>query len=258
MLAYPRAPGLDALTAAAASGTPDVDVTADDQVRHRMWAVADPAVAERITTAFEALPALYIADGHHRTAAAARIAKARTSPAAAYFLAVAFPAAEMTILDYNRVLRDLNGETPVSLLRRLAEGFRVTPSTRPFAPQAPGEFGLYLEGRWYGLAIRPGLVPRDDPIGRLPISLLTRHVIEPLFGITDQRRDRRIDFVGGGRGLDGLAERVDLGGMAAAFSLYPTEMRDLMAVADMGGIMPPKSTWFEPKLADGLVSHVLD
>jgi uncharacterized protein (DUF1015 family) len=156
------------------------------------------------------------------------------------------------------VLRDLNGETPVSLLRKLGERFRVTPATRPVAPQSAGEFGLYLDHRWYSLAVRPDLVPRDDAIGRLPISLLSRNAIEPLFGIQDQRRDKRIDFVGGARGLDGLSERVDSGEMAAAFSLYPTEMRDLMAVADMGGIMPPKSTWFEPKLADGLVSHVLD
>jgi uncharacterized protein (DUF1015 family) len=179
-------------------------------------------------------------------------------PSAAYFLAVAFPAEEMTILDYNRVIRDLNGETPESLLRKLAERFQVTPATRPVAPQAPGEFGLYVDRGWYRLAIRSDLIPQGDPIGRLPISLLTRNAIEPLFSITDQRRDKRIDFVGGARGLEGLSQRVDSGEMAAAFALYPTAMRDLMAVADMGAIMPPKSTWFEPKLADGLVSHVLD
>jgi uncharacterized protein (DUF1015 family) len=204
------------------------------------------------------MPALYIADGHHRTAAAARIAKSRPAKSAGYFLAVAFPAQEMTILDYNRVLKDLNGETPTSLVKKLGERFRVTPAARPVSPRSSGEFGLYVAGRWYGLSIRPELIPTSDPIGRLPISLLSHNAIEPLFGIKDQRRDKRIDFVGGARGLDGLAKRVDSGEMAAAFALFPTEMKDLMAVADMGGIMPPKSTWFEPKLADGLVSHVLD
>jgi uncharacterized protein (DUF1015 family) len=164
----------------------------------------------------------------------------------------------MTILDYNRLLKDLNGETATSLLRKLGESFRVTPAPLPVRPRVAGEFGLYLDRRWYVLAVRQDLIPANDPIGRLPISLLTRNAIEPLFGITDQRRDKRIDFVGGARGLDYLARRVDSGEMAAAFVLHPTAMSDLMAVADMGGIMPPKSTWFEPKLADGLVSHVLD
>jgi uncharacterized protein (DUF1015 family) len=258
MLAHPRALGLDALVAAATNGAPAVDVTADDQVRHRMWVVDDTGTVERITTAFEAMPALYIADGHHRTAAAARIAKTRPVKSAGYFLAVAFPANEMTILDYNRVLKDLNGETPTSLVRKLGERFRVTPATTPVMPRSAGEFGLYLDHRWYALTIRGDLIPASDPIGRLPISLLSNNAIEPLFGIKDQRRDKRIDFVGGARGLDGLSRRVDSGEMAAAFALYPTAMADLMAVADMGGIMPPKSTWFEPKLADGLVSHVLD
>jgi uncharacterized protein (DUF1015 family) len=258
MLAHPKALGLDAMVDTVAAGAPALDVTADDQVRHRMWVVADAATVERISTAFEAMPALYIADGHHRTAAAARVAKSHPAKSAQYFLAVAFPANQMTILDYNRVIRDLNGETPTSLVRKLGERFRVTPAGAPVIPRFAGEFGLYVDGRWYQLAIRPDLIPTDDPIGRLPISLLSNNAIEPLLGIKDQRRDKRIDFVGGARGMDGLAARVDSGEMAAAFALYPTEMHDLMAVADSGGIMPPKSTWFEPKLADGLVSHVLD
>jgi uncharacterized protein (DUF1015 family) len=145
-----------------------------------------------------------------------------------------------------------------SLLAKLAGRFKVTPSPAPVRPRSGDEFGLYVDHHWYRLAIRPDLVPRQDAIGRLPISLLSANVLEPLFGIKDQRRDKRIDFVGGARGLEGLAERVDSGEMATAFALYPTQMSDLMAVADAGGIMPPKSTWFEPKLADGLVSHVLD
>jgi uncharacterized protein (DUF1015 family) len=259
MLAHASSPALATLVAGATAGAPTVDVTADDQVGHRLWVVADPDRIAGITAAFDALPALYIADGHHRSAAAARIAKARPhSPSAAYFLAVAFPQQEMTILDYNRVLRELNGYTVPSLLAKLAERFKVTPSSAPVRPRSGDEFGLYVDHHWYRLAIRPDLVPRQDAIGRLPISLLSANVLEPLFGIKDQRRDKRIDFVGGARGLEGLAERVDSGEMATAFALYPTQMSDLMAVADAGGIMPPKSTWFEPKLADGLVSHVLD
>jgi uncharacterized protein (DUF1015 family) len=163
----------------------------------------------------------------------------------------------MTILDYNRVIKNLNGRNAEQVLAALRERGTVAPSSGPARPTAANAFGIYLAGRWYLLTLRQDLVPAD-PIGRLPVTLLARNVIEPLFGITDQRTDKRIDFVGGGRGLDELARRVDSGEMAIAFALYPTQMSDLMAVADAGGIMPPKSTWFEPKLADGMVSHVLD
>ena len=263
MIAYGDAPAIDALLAKAASGTPDVDVTADDGVRHQCWVVRDETTITALTDAFDALPAIYIADGHHRSAAASRIAKARAGGRGGEgshrrFLAVIFPHHEMTILDYNRVLKDLNGRTAEGLLRELGEKFDVNGAKGEVRPAAANEFGLYVAGRWYRLVLRHDLVPADDPIGRLPITLLTRNVIEPIFGITDQRKDKRIDFVGGGRGLGELARRVDSGEMAAAFALYPTQMDDLMAVADAGAIMPPKSTWFEPKLADGMVSHVLD
>jgi uncharacterized protein (DUF1015 family) len=259
MLAYPKAPEIDALLANIADAAPEVDVTADDGVRHESWLVSDDATIRRLTGAFDALPALYIADGHHRAAAASRVARARGGNGpAAYFLAVAFPHHQMTILDYNRVLKDLGGHPPDALLSSLGRSFTVTLSAAPVRPNAPGVFGLYLAGKWYELTIRPDLIPHDDPIGRLPISLLSRHALEPLFGIIDQRRDKRIDFVGGARGLEELERRVASGEMAAAFALYPTSMHDLMAVADAGEIMPPKSTWFEPKLADGMVSHVLD
>jgi uncharacterized protein (DUF1015 family) len=259
MLAYPTAPEIDALLASATTSPPDVDITADDGVRHESWGVSDDATIRRLTGAFDALPALYIADGHHRAAAASRVARARGgSGPAAYFLAVAFPHHQMTILDYNRVLKDLNGRTPDALRADLAERFTVDPSPAPVRPDAPGVFGFHVGGKWYRLRIRPELIPHDDPIGRLPISLLSRNALEPLFGIKDQRTDKRIDFVGGARGLDELERRVASGEMAAAFALYPTSMHDLMAVADAGEIMPPKSTWFEPKLADGMVSHVLD
>jgi uncharacterized protein (DUF1015 family) len=164
----------------------------------------------------------------------------------------------MTILDYNRVIKDLNGRSPGELVAELRKRGSVEASDAPVRPTTAAEFGMYLAGRWYRLNLRPDLVPTDDPIGRLPITLLARNVIEPLFGITDPRTDKRIDFVGGGRGLSELERRVASGDMAVAFALYPTQMADLMAVADAGGIMPPKSTWFEPKLADGMVNHVLD
>ncbi|MCR4282815.1 MAG: DUF1015 family protein [Bauldia sp.] len=259
MMAYPAAPGIDALLARAAARPTEVDVTADDGVRHQLRVIDDAAEIDALTRAVDALPALYIADGHHRSAAAARVAEARDGAASSrYFLSVLFPHHEMTILDYNRVLRDLNGLGPARLVAELRQKFAVEASAQPVRPTAPGEFGMFIDGSWYRLAIRPDLIPAGDQIGRLPITLLTRHVIEPLFGIADQRKDKRIDFVGGARGLEELERRVSSGEMAVAFALHPTAMADLMAVADAGGIMPPKSTWFEPKLADGMVSHVLD
>ena len=259
MMAYPAARPLDAMLAQAAVDTPDVDVTADDGVRHQLWVVDDEPTIEALIRAVDALPALYIADGHHRSAAAARVAQARGQGGShGYFLSVLFPHHEMTILDYNRVLRDLNGHSVESLLADLRKSFTVAASPQPVRPAAAGEFGMYVGGGWHRLTIRPELIPANDPIGRLPITLLARHVIEPLFGVTDPRTDKRIDFVGGGRGLGELERRVASGDMAAAFALYPTQITDLMAVADAGGIMPPKSTWFEPKLADGMVNHVLD
>jgi len=258
MSGYPSAPAIDAMLARAAAGKPEVDVTADDGVRHQLWRVSDDATINDLTLAFEALPAIYIADGHHRSAAAARVAAARKGDGShRYFLSVIFPEHEMTILDYNRVVKDLNGHSPEQLIAELRKNFTVAASDQPVRPSSSHEFGMYLDGRWYKLSIRPDLVP-NDPIGRLPITLLTRNVIEPLLGIKDPRTDKRIDFIGGARGLEGLEKRVNSGEMALAFALYPTQMRDLMAVADAGGIMPPKSTWFEPKLADGMVNHVLD
>jgi uncharacterized protein (DUF1015 family) len=260
MIAYPAAPDIDAILGRAAARTPAVDVTADGGVRHQMWVIDDDEAIGALTRAFDKLPAVYIADGHHRSAAAARISQGRSARAGShrYFLAVLFPDHEMTILDYNRVIRDLNGRTPAQLLAELRKHMTVETSDKPVAPTGAAEFGMHLAGRWYRLKLPAEAVPAGDPIGRLPITLLAHHVIEPLFGITDPRTDERIDFIGGGRGLAELERRVASGEMAVAFALYPTQMADLMAVADAGGIMPPKSTWFEPKLADGMVSHVLD
>jgi uncharacterized protein (DUF1015 family) len=260
MIGYPAAPHIDAMLARAATRNPEVDVTADDKVRHQLWVIEDDEAIAALTRAVDTLPAVYIADGHHRSAAAARVAEARGTRAGAHrhFLAVLFPAHEMTILDYNRVIKDLNGRTPEALLAELRKIGTLEPDEAAVRPAGAAEFGMCLAGRWYRLKLRPELVPAGDPVGRLPVTLLARNVIEPLLGIKDQRTDKRIDFVGGGRGLAELERRVASGEMAVAFALYPTQMDDLMAVADAGGIMPPKSTWFEPKLADGMVNHVLD
>ncbi len=260
MLAYPEAPGIDALLARAAAERPAVDVTADDGVRHQLWVIDDEATIAALTSAVDALPALYIADGHHRSAAALRVAQARGEKDG-YFLAVLLPQQQMTILDYNRVLRDLNGLTREQVLLEIGRRYAVEPSNRPAPPTRADEVGMVLGGRWYRLALRPEIAAEaaksSDPVARLPVTLLAKNVIEPVFGITDPRRDKRIDFVGGGRGLGELERLVSSGAMAVAFALYPTQMSDLMAVADAGAIMPPKSTWFEPKLADGMVSHML-
>jgi len=263
MLAYRTAPGIDALLARAGSGEPAVDVTADDGVQHQLWVIADDEPIGALTRAVSALPALYIADGHHRSAAAQRVAEARDgqSPRSyLYFLAVLFPEAEMTILEYNRVLRDLNGQSAAEVLARLPERHDVEPSDRAVRPAQAHETGMYLAGRWYRLVLRREFLAGAavDPIEGLPVTLLHRNVIEPIFGVTAPRTDPRIDFVGGGRGPDEIERLVSSGRMAVGFVLYPTQMRDLMAVADAGAVMPPKSTWFEPKLADGMVSHVLD
>ena len=262
MLAYPDAPEIDALLARAAGArTPAVDVAADDGVRHQLWEIDDEATIAALTSAVDALPALYIADGHHRSAAALRVAEARGEKDGC-FLAVLLPQREMTILDYNRVLRDLNGKTPDEILREIGRRYAIEPSDKPVAPARADEVGMFFAGRWRRLTLEPEIAAEaarsGDPVASLPVTLLARNVIEPVFGITDQRRDRRIDFVGGGRGLGELERLVSTGAMAAAFSLSPTRMSDLMAVADAGAIMPPKSTWFEPKLADGMVSHMLD
>jgi uncharacterized protein (DUF1015 family) len=265
LLAYPAAPELDGLLAAAAGAVPEIDITADDGVQHTLWVLRDQQLLARLTALFDGLPALYIADGHHRSAAASRVAAARRAVnpgqtgAESYnsFLAVVFPHHQMQILDYNRVVTDLHGLRPEEFLARVAERFDLGVEEQAVRPARPGEFGLYLEGRWYRLALHPERVPAD-PVARLDVSLLASNLLEPVLGISDARRDKRIDFIGGIRGLGELERRVDSGEMAIAFSLHPTRMEDLMAVADAGEVMPPKSTWFEPKLADGLVSQVLD
>lgn len=266
LLAYPDAPEVDEALARTTAEGAAADVTGDAGVRHTLWRIDAPAVLARLSAALDALPALYIADGHHRSAAASRVAAGRrlANPAHSgdesynYFLAVAFPHHQMRILPYNRVVTDLNGLSREEFVSKLGRSFSIYAAADPVSPAKPGEFGLYLRGQWYRLNLHPGLLPAHDPVERLDVNLLAEHLFAPVLGITDPRRDRRIEFIGGIRGLAELEKRVDSGEMAAAFSLFPTRLEDLMAVADAGEVMPPKSTWFEPKLADGLVSHVLD
>lgn len=265
-LVYPSAPEVDQILSQVSESDAEMDVTAADGVRHEVWVVDGDSKVARLTELFDAMESLYVADGHHRSAAGSRVGGARraANPNHAgdesynYFLSVIFPHDQMQILDYNRVVKDLNGLDKADFLSRIATDFQVEPSQEPVKPAQPAEFGMYLDKQWYRLRLDPQLIPAEDPVARLDVSLLADHLIEPVLGISDPRRDARIDFVGGIRGLSGLEKRVDSGEMAVAFSLFPTRMDDLMAVADADEVMPPKSTWFEPKLADGLVSHVLD
>ena len=264
-LAYSKAPAIDAILASTVAGTPDADATADDGIRHTLWVIRDEATIAQITKNFDALPALYIADGHHRSAAASRVAAARRSAnphhtgeeSYNYFLSVIFPDHSLKILDYNRVVCDLNGLSKEELIAKIGKAYQVEPAAGQVKPASHGEVGMYLAGQWYRLSIKPELIPAD-PVARLDVSLLTEYVLTPVLGIADLRRDKRIDFVGGIRGLGELEKRVNSGEMAVAFAMCATTMNDLMSVADSGQVMPPKSTWFEPKLAAGMASHVID
>ena len=261
MLVYPKAPKVDRIMAIATAGEADMDVMwKEEGVRHQLWVIYDEEMIADLTAAFDEMEAVYIADGHHRSAAASRISASKGGDEEAIhhrFLSVIFPHHEMKILDYNRLVRDLNGHTVSELLDAIGQHFSVAKSNGPVKPVKAGEFGMYLEGQWYRLEIDKGLMP-EDPVERLDVSLLSKYIIDPLLGVSDPRKDERIDFVGGIRGVEELSRRVDEGGWKVAFSLFPTRMEDLMAVAESGQVMPPKSTWFEPKLADGVVSLVFD
>jgi uncharacterized protein (DUF1015 family) len=265
LLAYRANPALGAIIAGATQSPPVYDVVADDGVGHTLWVLDDELAIRRITQIVNAMEALYIADGHHRSASASRVAarRAAANPRHTgdedynYFLCVAFPHDEMRILDYNRLVKDLHGLGVKEFLARIGGQFSITPVEGQARPARAGQFGLYLDKRWYRLDIKPGLIPAD-PVASLDVSLLQDQLLAPVLGIGDPRRDKRIDFVGGIRGLSELERRVDSGEMAVAFALYPTSLEALMAVADANQVMPPKSTWFEPKLADGLLSHLLD
>ena len=246
---------------------PEYDFVAPvDGFRHRFWLVSEASDIAAITAAFARIPYLYIADGHHRSAAAALVGveKARQNPHHRgdeeynYFMAVCFPASQLTILDYNRVVKDLNGMSDAEFLDALGENFEVVPKgAAEYRPQQLHEFSLYLGGMWYSLMLRPGLVDEQSPIESLDVSISSRLILDKLLGIRDLRSDKRIDFVGGLRGLGELKRRVDSGEMHMALALYPVTMQQIMNIADSGNIMPPKATWFEPKLRSGLVVHKL-
>lgn len=259
-------PVLTSILERVAAGVPEYDFVAkDDGFGHKFWIVDDDADIELITRTFASVPAFYVADGHHRTAAAARVGqyKASKNPAHTgdeeynFFMAVCFPESQLRIMDYNRVVRDLNGMTAAELLAALQEDFDVEGIDSRINPVGLHNFSMYLEGKWYSLTAKAGRYDDSDPIGVLDVTILSNLVLDKLFGIKDLRTDKRIDFVGGIRGLGELQRRVDSGEMAVAFALYPVSMKQLTDIADSGNIMPPKTTWFEPKLRSGLAIHLL-
>ena len=265
--AYPDNEALDALVARYTAEAPEYDYVAQgDGFRHQLWVIDDEADMAAITAAFAQMPALYIADGHHRSAAAALVGaeKARQNPNHRgdeeynYFMAVCFPAGQLTIIDYNRVVKDLNGLTPEQLLAKLEENFIVEAKGEDiYKPCALHNFSLYVDGQWYSLTAKEGTYDDGDPIGVLDVTISSNLILHDILGLGDLRKDKRIDFVGGIRGLGELKRRVDSGEMKMALALYPVSMKQLMDIADTGNIMPPKTTWFEPKLRSGLVIHKL-
>lgn len=254
---YPAVTALDQFLTKRIEPPPDVDFTAADGVRHSSWTLDNATEIEFIQRTFEGIRYLYIADGHHRSAAAARVYQHRQGGGnSAYFLTVIFPHNQVQILPYNRVLKDLNGLAPETLLQKLDAVFTID-FNGSAQPKHAHELGLFLEGRWHTLAFRPQFLTTEDPIGRLDVTLLQKYVLAPIFGVDDPRTSQRIDFVGGIRGTAELEQQVKSGDCACAFSMHPTRVEDLMAIADDGGIMPPKSTWFEPKLRDAMFCHLI-
>ena len=265
--AYPDNAELDAIVAKYTAGTPEYDFIAPgDGFGHTVWVIDQQEDIDAITKAFAAMPALYIADGHHRSAAAALVGaeKAQQNPNHKgneeynYFMAVCFPANQLTIIDYNRVVKDLNGLTPEEFLEAVGKNFIVEEKGADiYKPNALHNFSLYLEGKWYSLTAKEGIYDDNDPIGVLDVTISSNLILDEILGIKDLRSDKRIDFVGGIRGLGELKKRVDSGEMKVALALYPVSMKQLMDIADTGNIMPPKTTWFEPKLRSGLIIHKL-
>jgi uncharacterized protein (DUF1015 family) len=269
-LTYRATPAVDDFVAQKTAQAPDVDFTAKDGVRHTAWVIADADGIGFIEREFARIPFLYIADGHHRSAAAARVYQARrpggcgtpirpgVQDESAFFLSVIFPHNQMQILPYNRVLKDLNGRTPEQLLQELGRFFTLgEPDSKAPALSRKHQLALYLAGQWHALNFRPELTGSADPIEQLDVTLLQKHVLAPMFGIEDPRTSKRINFVGGIRGTGELEKLVNSGAYACAFAMFPTSIEDLMSIADMGGLMPPKSTWFEPKLRDAMFCHLI-
>lgn len=265
--AYPDNDEINNIVKQIVSSKPaEYDFVAEDGFGHHFWVIEDHATNDRITELFAQIPAFYVADGHHRTAAAALVGeeKRRNNPSHTgneeynYFLAVVFPESHLKIIDYNRVVKDLNGMAPEQFVERLSESFIVEKKGKEiYRPLSLHNFSMYLDGNWYSLTAKPGTYNDNDPIGVLDVTVLSNLVFDKLLDITDLRTSKRIDFVGGIRGLAELSKRVDSGEMAAAFALYPVSMQQLIDIADTGNIMPPKTTWFEPKLRSGLAIHKL-
>ena len=266
-LTYPEKEELSALVAEWTKKEAEYDFTSEDDVRHTVWVIDQPDTIAQIEKEFAAIPALYIADGHHRAASAVKVGKMRreTNPDYTgeeefnYFLSVIFPSNQLKVLDYNRVIKDLNGHSEKELLELLQEKFEVEEyqGGGAYRPESKHTYGLYLPGKWYKLTAKPEILQDQDILKMLPVSVLSDYILDPIFGIKDQRTSERIDFVGGIRGLEELEKRVSQG-FAAAIALYPTDIEDLMKIADSGRVMPPKSTWFEPKLRSGLFLHELE
>jgi uncharacterized protein (DUF1015 family) len=265
-LTYRGRAAIDRLAARVMAGPPEYDFTAGDGVVHTVWVIGGPAEIREVVDGFAPVDALYIADGHHRAAAAARVARLRQEKnpgdrgdeAHHLLLAVLFPRDQLRIMDYNRAVRDLNGLTPEAFLQRVSERFFVSEGFAGKSPEREHEFGMYVGGVWYHLAVRDANPGNDDPIARLDVSLLQDRLLGPVLGIGDPRTDTRVEFIGGIRGMAELEKLVDRGGFAVAFSLFPPTVGQMMAVADAGKVMPPKSTWFEPKLLSGLFIHLLE
>ena len=265
--AYKDNAELQAIVAKTAAGKPEYQFVDENKFTHTFWVIDDDAVIARITEIFTTqVDAFYVADGHHRTAAAARVGaeKKAQNPHHTgdeeynFFMAVCFPESELAIIDYNRVVKDLNGLTEEGLLKALEEDFELSAASEPYNPTGLHNFSMYLGGKWYSLTAKPGRYDDSDPIGVLDVTILSKLVLDKILGIKDLRTDKRIDFVGGIRGLGELSRRVDSGEMKVAFALYPVSMAQLIRIADTGNIMPPKTTWFEPKLRSGLAIHSLD
>ena len=265
--AYPNMKELDAEVNKIVATKPEYDFTTEDAIRHALWVVSDSGTVKNIIDLFAKLPATYVADGHHRTAAAALVGKERREANANhtgkeeynFFLAVHFPDNQLQIMDYNRVVKDLNGLSEEDFLNRLRMNFDVEEKgSAIYKPNAIHNFGMYLNHKWYSLTAKPGTYNDSDPIGVLDVTILSEQVLAPILNIKDLRTDKRIDFVGGLRGLGELERRVNSGEMKVAFALYPVTMKQLIDIADTNNIMPPKTTWFEPKLRSGLVVHSLE
>ncbi len=265
---YPDNAEIDAIVDGIVKSTPaDYDFTAADGFGHHLWVIRDKATNDRITEIFRTIPALYVADGHHRTAAAARVGqecmaanpKHTGDEEYCFFLAVTFPASQLRIIDYNRVVKDLNGLSKEQFMAAVAENFDIEPKGKEiYTPAGLHNFAMYIDGEWYSMTAKPGTYDDHDPIGVLDVTVLSNLVLDKVLGIKDLRTSKRIDFVGGIRGLGELQKRVDSGEMKVAFALYPVSMQQLIDIADTGNIMPPKTTWFEPKLRSGVVIHSFD